>query len=182
MKSLELPLDHFEDLSNEIFYEIFDFLDTCDAYEAFYHLNNRFGQIFVQLFLPHRINLNLISKKNVQQLYQYMITPNTHRIISLRLSNWICVDYFPFDSSFIHFESLILNDVKTEKLQSLLMNIALMPGLFSLSITTIGITKDPNTIYRLIFALPILKYCNTTFQWWDEKLSLSNSMNESMFN
>ncbi len=59
------------------------------------------------------------------------------------------------------------------------MDLTSMPRLFSLSITTIGILNDPNTTHRLLFALPVLKYCNTTFQWRDDNLFLSNAIDKT---
>jgi len=41
---------------------------------------------------------------------------------------------------------------------------------------SIEIIEDANTIHRLIFTLPVLKYCNTTFQCKNENFVLSNSI------
>ena len=151
-------------------------MDFGDAYESFYHLNNRFQQCFNHSSLPYKINLDSLCKTTFEKRCQYIITGNKHRILSLRLSSWIAIDYF--DSSFIRLESLILNEIKSEKLIPLLMNLVSIPQLFSLSVTTIGIVKDPNTIHQLIFSLPVLKYCNTTFKWLNESLTLSNCIGE----
>ncbi|CAF3279522.1 unnamed protein product [Rotaria sp. Silwood2] len=172
----------FEELSNEIFYEIFEYLDICDAYEAFYDLNNCFHNIFIQLTLPYKIYVNLISKRDFEKHCKYIRSADVDRIISLHLLNWICVNnYFSLvciDSSFIRLESLVLNGMKSEKLIPLLKNFSLLPRLFSLSLTTIGSIQDPNAIHRLLFALPVLKYCKTMFSWQKEKLSLSSSTGE----
>ena len=39
-----------EDLSNEFFYEIFDYLDGSEIYQAFANLNHRFDQLLHLFF------------------------------------------------------------------------------------------------------------------------------------
>jgi hypothetical protein len=174
----------FEDFSNEIFYEIFEFLDTCDIYDAFYHLNDRIRQIVIQLSLPYKINLDLISKTTFQDRCQYIIIPNVYRIISLSLSNWFCINRFllsyTLDSTFLHLESLTINEIEPEKVIPLLMNLGSLPRLFSLSLTTIDRkVQDPNTIHQLILSLPVLKYCNTTMEWLHGNFTLLNLIGKS---
>ena len=86
----------FEDLSNEIFYEIFEFLDIFDVYKAFYHLNNRFDELFIRLSSPYKVNFNLITKTTFEKRCQHIIIPNVDRIISFRLSNWFFSQLFTF--------------------------------------------------------------------------------------
>ena len=40
-----------ENFSNEIFYEIFDYLDGYDIYKAFSNLNNRFENLLINPFI-----------------------------------------------------------------------------------------------------------------------------------
>jgi len=43
--SQESRITHFEDLSNEYFYDIFEYLDSYDVYKIFSKFNSRFLQI-----------------------------------------------------------------------------------------------------------------------------------------
>jgi len=45
--------------------------------------------------------------------------------------------------------------------------------------TTIGLVKDPHTIHQLLFALPVLRYCNTTFKWDNDNFSLLDFIDKS---
>ncbi|CAF0830930.1 unnamed protein product [Adineta steineri] len=91
-------ITRFEDLPNEIIYEIFDILDFCSAYEIFSNLNRRFHQILVLSTLSIKIDISLISKPTFQRHYKQIIMPNKHRINSLCLSNPFILDLF-FPSS-----------------------------------------------------------------------------------
>ena len=42
---MDQSIASIENLSNEIFYEIFDYFDGCDIYQAFSNLNYRFQQL-----------------------------------------------------------------------------------------------------------------------------------------
>ncbi|CAF3982612.1 unnamed protein product [Rotaria sordida] len=54
----------FEDLANEILYEIFDYLDVYDIYKGFYNLNNRFQNLAINSNVFTKINISTISKSN----------------------------------------------------------------------------------------------------------------------
>ncbi|CAF4907485.1 unnamed protein product, partial [Rotaria sp. Silwood2] len=46
---------YLENLSNELFYEIFDYLDSCDLYKAFSNLNIRFLNLIFRSSFPLKI-------------------------------------------------------------------------------------------------------------------------------
>jgi len=76
-------LTHFEDLSNEVIYEIFDFFDICHIYQAFFHVNKRFEKLLIDSTFPIKINISSMSKLDFQRYYSNIIIPNKYRIISL---------------------------------------------------------------------------------------------------
>jgi hypothetical protein len=88
----EESISIFEDLSNELVYEIFEFLDFHHAYQSFYNLNSRFRNLFVYSNLPIKINISSISKSAFHRYLTDIITPHTNRIQSLRLSNPFAAD------------------------------------------------------------------------------------------
>ncbi|CAF4843958.1 unnamed protein product [Rotaria sp. Silwood2] len=55
-----------EDLSNEIFYEIFNHLYVYYVYKAFYNLNIRLQNLLTNSTLPLKINVSSISKSIFQ--------------------------------------------------------------------------------------------------------------------
>ncbi|CAF4602369.1 unnamed protein product [Rotaria sp. Silwood2] len=71
---------YFEDLSNDLMYEIFDYLDEYDIYESFYDLNQRFKNLLIKSNLPIEIRFPSISKLNFYNYYRQMILSNRHRI------------------------------------------------------------------------------------------------------
>ncbi|CAF1676095.1 unnamed protein product, partial [Adineta ricciae] len=77
----------FEDLSNELIYEVLEFVDFYDVYRAFYSLNMRFRQIITNSTLPIHVNLSSRSKSTFESYNKDCILPNKHRIQSLHLSN-----------------------------------------------------------------------------------------------
>ncbi|CAF0993178.1 unnamed protein product [Adineta steineri] len=80
-------LSCFEDLSNELIYEIFELLDFHHVYKAFYSLNARFYNLIFNSTIPIEVNLSSISKSTFQRYNKDIILPNKHRIHSLHLSN-----------------------------------------------------------------------------------------------
>ena len=82
----------FEDLSNEIIYELFDYLDMCHIYQAFIDLNSRFKNLLMYSSLPLKINIKYLSKSNVQSYYTRFILANINRISFLYLWNPFLID------------------------------------------------------------------------------------------
>jgi hypothetical protein len=107
---------------------------------------------------------------------QLVITHNQHRIKALCVSTRLSIDHFlmsfSIDSSFIRLEVLTLNRISLNRLIPLLMDLASLPRLFSFTIKTEGPVQEPNSIHRLIFALPVLQYCNMSFDWQAERFAL----------
>ena len=85
-RSIQL-ITYFEHLSNEIIYEIFEYLDIYHTYQAFYNLNQRFHNLFDFSILPININLSFISKSTFYYCYEHIILRNQERILSLFISN-----------------------------------------------------------------------------------------------
>lgn len=152
-----------EYLSNEIFYEIFDYLDACDICKAFTNLNYRFENLVSHSSFLFKFNLQTQSDSLLENRCRKLIIPNSHRILSLHLkSESIIIHFFNFctiDSSFSRLESIVLDRLECRQLLPILFYLNSLPRLFSLTIT---IEEDYyytlTDIYRLIFSLPALKY------------------------
>jgi len=150
-------------LSNELFYEIFDYLDGCDIHNAFSDLNIRFQNLSTNSLLPLKINLSSKSCSTIEQRCRHVIIPNKHRILSLHLNNDLLIlkffNHCNIDSSFNRLESIVLNQLATYKLTIILFYLNSLPRLSSL---TIQLEEDYSNnitdIYRLIFRLPYLTY------------------------
>ncbi|CAF4180402.1 unnamed protein product, partial [Rotaria sordida] len=55
-------IKHLEDLSNELFIEIFNYLDVYHIYQSFYNLNKYLQNLVVNSNFPLKIHLSSISK------------------------------------------------------------------------------------------------------------------------
>ncbi|CAF1139722.1 unnamed protein product [Adineta steineri] len=157
----------FENLSNEVLYEIFEYLDACDIYESFSNLNICLQNLISSSSLLLRIKLVPESKHLLEDHCQHVIIPNSHRILSLHLASYSTdpplIDTFfnhcTIDGSFLRLESIILKGIKTEKLLATLFYLKSLPRLFSLTISIkANDYYDLGNIYPLIFSLPALKY------------------------
>ena len=177
-----LVITRFEDLSNELLYDIFDYLDSCYTYETLCHLNTRFNRLITHSSLPLRLNFSLLSKATVQHRCNHILVPNVHRIVSLCLSHHLLIDYFFtsffLDSSFIRLESFTLKNAKSDNLIRILSTLTFLPHLYSLTITSIEHIVSPNVVYSLIMLLPVLKYCKLSFDFWNRHVELSLSDGE----
>ncbi|CAF1137166.1 unnamed protein product [Rotaria sordida] len=169
-----MSITQLEHLSNEIFYEIFDYLDGCFVYSIFSNLNIRFKYLFNDSSLPLKLNLSWTSKSTFEYYYNYIIIPNLNRIISLHIPNPLAIksilSLFSINNSFIRLESINFGRVNAAHITSLLTHLKKLPRLFSLSININNPKYDTHIIFQLIFLLPVLKYCK-----------ISSENDESMF-
>ncbi|CAF3622400.1 unnamed protein product [Adineta steineri] len=158
----------FEDLSNELIYEIFELLDFHYVYNAFYSLNTRFHNLIVNSTLPIEVNLSSISKSTFQRFNKDIILPNKHRIHSLHLSNLCLYDDISSPihiiSEFLHLETLSLNNIELKYLEYLLGTLVSLPCLSSLSIVSADFILNKTPIYYQVVRLPALKYCSLSLK------------------
>ncbi|CAF1262755.1 unnamed protein product [Rotaria sp. Silwood1] len=162
-----MSITSVENLSNELYYEIFDYLHGNEIYQAFSNLNYRFQQFLGSSSFPLKIRINSSSYKSYMNTYQQLLLNNKHRIISLHLSlslhNHEFFSSYSINSSFNCLESFMLFNISLYRLLSLLTSSTGLPRLFSLTIDIQWILDDLTEVYRLIFILPKLKYmkCST---------------------
>ncbi|CAF1253628.1 unnamed protein product [Rotaria sp. Silwood1] len=175
-------ITRFEYLSNEIIYEIFDFLDFVQTYDTFSSLNKRFQNLFINSNQPINIKLSLISKSIFQRFYTEIITSKQHRIKSFDVSNPFIIDHIfssiSILSNFIQLENLSFHDIKSDYLNQLLIHLHSLPSLSSLIIHCIDNVQNKNIIYRRIFRLPVLKYCKLSLNEPFSLISLLIATNE----
>ncbi|CAF0793992.1 unnamed protein product [Adineta steineri] len=163
---------NFEELSNEIIYEIFDFLDTYQAYEIFSNLNIRFRNLLTLSDLSINVNIFNISKLSFEQHYEQFFKYNTHRIHSLYISNPIVIDLIfasiKNDILLTRLRILCLKNIDLNDCKDFFDYLVLLPQLSTLIIYSYKKDCDRIIIYDKLFRLPALKYC---------KLSLNDSSN-----
>ncbi|CAF1189159.1 unnamed protein product [Rotaria sordida] len=127
---------YFEDLSNEVIYEIFEYLNFFHIYEIFFNLNTRFRNLLISSTLPIKINLSSLSKSNFEYYYRNMIIPYQHQIQSLYLSNLFIVDLFlssfSLISKLIQLQILIIDKIQSKYLDNFLNDLFFLPHLSSL--------------------------------------------------
>jgi hypothetical protein len=73
---------HFEDLSNEIFFEIFDYLNELDIFISFTSLNKRISSILQSI--PLRINITQENCLRQIKILSYLICYD-HQVISITI-------------------------------------------------------------------------------------------------
>ncbi|CAF1219529.1 unnamed protein product [Adineta steineri] len=166
-----------ENLSNEIFYMIFDYLDGCHVYHAFLNLNERFQQLVKSSCCLLKIRFHALSKKKHMNKWKQFIVLNKQQIFSIHMwlpsrTEQLCAE-FTINSTFSRLESLVLEGMPSEQIMSLLIELPCLPHLFSLTIHNIkDHSKDLTNIYQMVFTLPLLKYFKYTTNDVDTSTSL----------
>ncbi|CAF1495928.1 unnamed protein product, partial [Rotaria sordida] len=158
-------------------------LDGCKIYKAFSNLNHRFQQLLNSSSLLFKIYLTCSTSNEIDiNIYKQLLLNNKHQIISLHmwssLQNSGFFSSFSIDSSFNRLESIVINEISSTILISFLTNLTSLPRLFSLTIDTQSSLRDLNEVYRLIFALPKLKYIKISAEPTIISISLPIATNE----
>ena len=152
-----------ENLSNELFYEIFDYLDGMYPYQAFSNLNHYFQQLISAPFVLFKIDSVRSSRQNKSlDQWKNLVNFNKHQIYSIDLGGFsydeeFSTSVFIFDSSFDHLESLHSHNFDLTTLLSILVKLPSLPRLFSLYISVEDVSFNLAELYALIFKLPVLK-------------------------
>ncbi|CAF2865435.1 unnamed protein product [Rotaria sp. Silwood2] len=179
-----LSITSFEQLSNELLYEIFDYLDGYDIYKGFSKLNIRFHNLISFSSLPLKINFSKKSQPTLEHCCRNVIIPNKHRLLSLHLDSHSIIHNFfihcYIDSSFNHLQSIILSGFSDYKILMILFYLNSLPCLSSL---TIELEDDSyyniSDIYQIIFRLPCLKFNKMSLLNYDElNISIPISINQ----
>ncbi|CAF5036102.1 unnamed protein product [Rotaria sp. Silwood1] len=148
-----------ENLSNGIFYQIFDYLDGYDIYKAFSNLNNRFENLLIDPSFLMKIQISSTSEFDYH--YKQFINLNKHHILSFHFNNESIQNEIMkpcIIESFDHLESIVLNPILTSKLFVLFFYLDSLPHLSSLTIYLSDYHDDLRDIFHLIFCLRVLKY------------------------
>ena len=147
-------------MSNEVFYEIFDYLDGYAIYKSFSNLNIRFENLMKNLSFLMKIEFS--STSVFDDDYKQFLRTNEYHIRSLHFSNESIVDRFIslyiIDSSFNRLESLVFDRISTFKFLVLLFYLKCLPRLFSLTVKLSEFSDELGDVYQILFRLPFLKY------------------------
>ncbi|CAF4202579.1 unnamed protein product, partial [Rotaria sordida] len=177
-----MPVTLIENLSNEFFYEIFDYLHGIDIYNSFSNLNYRFQQLLNSSSLLFKIKVHTQSNESSMNIYKQIILLNKHQIFSIDLyiplQNKHFFSLFSIDSSLDHLESLTLSQLDSNVLSSVIFNLSSLPRLFSLTINKFNSSKDLTDTYRIVLALPVLKYYKFSAENLDLSISFPISNNK----
>jgi len=152
-------INSIEQLSNEIFYEIFDYLLCQDISKAFSNLNNRFENLINSSYIL-TIRFSSESESILEDRYKH-IDSDKYQIILLHSDNQSFINKFntyTIDSSFNHFQSIILHEIEIFQLMKLLVRLKSLPCLFSLTVFLDYCDDGLSDIYQIVYHLPFLKY------------------------
>ena len=159
-----------EDLSNEVIYEIFEYLDYFHICEAFFNVNTRFRRLLTDSNLPIKMDLSSLSRSTWKRYNEYLIETNISRICALRVSDRFMYDVVrPSLEKIIQFgrvETLILDNIESECLEDLLNDLPSLSQLSSLVINAVDHVTNKAMIYRQICRLPMLRYCKLSWPEW----------------
>lgn len=149
-----------EDISNELFYDIFDYLDGYDILNAFQNLNLRFEKLLNDNSLL--LKLKISSQSILDNQWKGFLLINRHRIYSLNISDDSILDRFihhcTINSTFIRLQSLNLNSLPAYKFLALLSDLISLPRLCSLTCSLTSCFVDVSYIYRIVFRFRYLNY------------------------
>ena len=170
-----------KNLSNDIIYEIFDYLDGYDIYHTFVGLNSRFQQILLSLRYPLKFDLSNIPILSLR-VYEKLVVTLRQRIISLSLQRLVTRAGTIFiNSSFEYLQSLTLN-LNSYYEMDYLSKLSTLPCLYALTLYLKSHLKY--ALFWQIFRLSHLKYAKISsdlqLKYVGIFLPLTENMNSSI--
>lgn len=169
-------VSHFEDLSNELIYEVFEYLDNFHVYQSFSNLNERFDDLLFNSNLPMKINVSSLSKSELKEYDKNVLSLVPDRIRSFIVSDVFMYEYvFSSISQFSQFQQLrtvIFRNIESKYIENLLDEFHSLPFLNSLVISCTECIRNRNVIYRQVFRLPVLKSCKLSLKNWNFEVPL----------
>mgnify|MGYP001039548468 FL=1 len=165
---------YFEQLPNELFFEIFDYLDAYEIYQSFFKLNRRFQHLFYSSNLPLKVNFLSIFDNQYENDYFNVLNQQKHHITSLNFMYINRIQRIIINSSFTRLKSLVFIDLSTDNLLEQLTNLTLLPYLSSLKILRhhdYSIVLDE--IYQRIFQISTLTYFKLSSNIYRPRISFS---------
>jgi len=177
-----LDITRFEDLANELVYEIFEYLDYFHISEIFFNFNKRFQNLFINSIHLIKINLLSLSKSSFDYYYKFTIIPYKNQIQSLHVSNSFIIEFFLSSISLIpkliHLHTFIIKDIQLKYIENLLNDLFVLPNLSSLVIDCREYVSNRTNLYKQIFRLSALKYCKLSLKTLNQFESLPVETNE----
>ncbi|CAF4243208.1 unnamed protein product, partial [Rotaria sordida] len=171
-----------EHVPNEIFFEIFEYMEFYEVYYGFYHLNKRFKNLIMDSKFLSKINIPYISKLNFELFYQNIIIKNEHHIKILILSNIfindIILSSFDFSLKFINLKILIINHINENIFDKIFDELKCLYGLNSLTIKFNESIENLNKIFSKIISLSKLKYFKIKYQTINDQNQSINYFNK----
>ncbi|CAF4172967.1 unnamed protein product, partial [Adineta steineri] len=155
-KSRNQLISSLENLSNDLFYEIYDYLEGLDICVAFSNLNARFQKLLTCSTNRYKIILDYSTTKELFWNYSKKIKQQIYSI-SFQSPKSSINEFFSIDYSYNNLQSIFIEDIKKDQLISLLNHLRDLPCLYLLNIKSGDSFEDLNEIYQLIFSLPKLK-------------------------
>ena len=150
----------FESLSNELLYEIFDYLPSLELFEIFPNLNQRFHRLLFKSHDPLKINFIGSSREKFLGQCREILTKMSDRVIHLHLPHPCHLEEFLEEFSFNtfpHLHSLNITVFNSDRCRSLLHQIRILSSLHCLTLTVLDV-DEPIRIFDLLAHLSTLKY------------------------
>jgi hypothetical protein len=161
-------MNQLEFLANELFLNLFEYLNDVDLIRGFYGLKFRFNNLLYSHLRNYHFDFRSIYKKDFDFICQQYLPSVIHRIQSLHLSDNDDTpqqfDLFllssPSFQQFIHLQSLSLSNIRY--IYSINKLITQLPNLIHLNISACFLNYDlTNNIHLVntIWSLPKLNHC-----------------------
>ncbi|UJR32688.1 hypothetical protein I4U23_020147 [Adineta vaga] len=151
-------IHYIEHLSNEIFYEIFDYLEDCNIFQSFTNLNIRFEKLLACLSLRLKIKVCHLptQEKSIQHLHA---DPNSEQKQDIPFQHYL--------------ESVRFIDIKSNLILKHLLILKTFPQLVSLTISIEDDFKNLPLLYKFVFQILSIKYLKISYNQYNPEIPLS---------